>query len=200
MISSFSGFSIEAGCDEAGRGCLAGPVVAAAVILPPGPPPALIADSKKLSESSRNSAAKWIKEYALSWSVSIISPTEIDRLNILNASILAMNNAAENLEPLPEYILIDGNRFHSSLGIPYSCIVKGDSKIACIAAASIIAKTTRDKIMLELHEEFPYYNWKKNKGYPTVDHRKAILEWGVSSWHRKTFKVTDPDQKLIQFN
>ena len=199
MLSTFSGCNIEAGCDEAGRGCLSGPVVAAAVILPKGPPYSLIADSKKLSEKARNEAAEWIKSNALAWSVASVSPEEIDKVNILNASILAMNKAVGMLNIQPEYLLIDGNRFYTTLGIPFTCIIKGDSKIASISAASILAKTSRDQIMIDLHEKHPEFNWKQNKGYPTKEHRNAIIKYGATPWHRKSFRVRDVEQREILF-
>lgn len=199
MLSTFSGCNIEAGCDEAGRGSLSGPVVAAAVILPIGPPYSLIADSKKLSEKARNEAAEWIKSNALAWSVASVSPEEIDKVNILNASILAMNKAVGMLNIQPEYLLIDGNRFHTTLGIPFTCIIKGDSKIASISAASILAKTSRDQIMIDLHEKHPEFNWKQNKGYPTKEHRNAIIKYGPTPWHRKSFRVRDVEQREILF-
>lgn len=199
MISSFSGFSLEAGCDEAGRGCLAGPVVAAAVILPQGSPHVLIADSKQLSEKSRNTADLWIKTHAIAWSVAAVSPREIDKINILNASILAMNMAVNALKIKPEYLLIDGNRFNTTLGIPFSCIIKGDSKIANISAASILAKTSRDQMMIELDKKYPQFNWKQNKGYPTKEHRDAILKYGPTLIHRKSFRVKKSDQTKIPF-
>ena len=199
MLSTYSGCNIEAGCDEAGRGCLSGPVVAAAVILPKGPPYSLIADSKKLSEKARNEAAEWIKSNALAWSVASVSPEEIDKVNILNASILAMNKAVGMLNIQPEYLLIDGNRFYTTLGIPFTCIIKGDSKIASISAASILAKTSRDQIMIDLHEKHPEFNWKQNKGYPTKEHRNAIIKYGATPWHRKSFRVRDVEQREILF-
>ncbi len=182
---------MEAGCDEAGRGCLAGPVVAAAVILPPGFGHPQLNDSKQLSEKTRNELRKFIEANALSWAVAMASPSEIDEINILNASFLAMNRAVSQLAVVPEHLLIDGNRFRNQTSIPYTCIVKGDTKMASIAAASILAKTHRDELMFALHSQFPQYGWEKNKGYPTEIHRKAIVLHGISPWHRKSFHLTE---------
>lgn len=178
---------IEAGCDEAGRGCLAGPVFAAAVILPrkyrdPG-----LDDSKKLNEKQRDRLRAEIETHALAWAVAQASAEEIDRINILNASILAMHRAVEALGQVPEFLLIDGNRFHPYPNIPHLSIVKGDGKYLSIAAASILAKTHRDEYMKALHAEFPDYGWLENKGYPTVRHRQAIRESGITVHHRKSF-------------
>lgn len=186
---------IEAGCDEAGRGCLAGPVFAAAVILKKDFSHPLLNDSKQISEKQRYEARAIIETEALAWAVGQCSPAEIDRINILNASYLAMHRAVEQLSQKPEMLLIDGNRFKPYQDIPYQCIVKGDGKIASIAAASILAKTYRDDYMLKLSEIYPYYDWPSNKGYPTQKHRKAIQEHGPSPHHRKTFRVTPiPEQ------
>ncbi len=192
VFSSYSGFELEAGCDEAGRGCLAGPVVAAAVILKHGRAPKNISDSKKLTAPQREEAAKWIRGHAIAWSVGVMSPSDIDKYNILWASVKAMNTAVEKLQPTPQFILVDGNKFRTDLDIPFSCIVKGDGLIPSISAASILAKTTRDKIMEELHEEYPAYDWKTNKGYPTEHHRRAVFEHGKTPWHRKTFTIRPP--------
>ena len=178
---------LEAGCDEAGRGCLAGPVVAAAVIL--RMPIEGLMDSKKLSEKQRLSLRIQIEKEALSYSVAIVSPRRIEEINILNASIEAMQIALSELKIQPEYILIDGNRFKSYENIPHVCVIKGDDKFQSIAAASILAKTYRDEIMHELHHEFPEYQWKQNKGYPTITHRMAIEEHGACIHHRKTFQL-----------
>ncbi|TVR83273.1 MAG: ribonuclease HII [Saprospirales bacterium] len=189
---TYSGFALEVGCDEAGRGCLAGPVVAAAVSLSGEKTPKFIRDSKKLDEKSRTLAAEWVKANAISWAVAEASPSEIDQLNILQASLLAMNRAVESLQIQPDYLLIDGNKFYSRKNIPFSCIVKGDDLIACISAASILAKTERDRIMMELHLEFPCYGWMSNKGYPTPEHRLSVLKHGKSPYHRKSFTVNPP--------
>lgn len=178
----------EAGCDEAGRGCLAGPVVAAAVILPDGYSHPGLIDSKKLSEKQRAQMRDVILRDALAWAVAECSPEEIDEINILNASIEAMHRALRLLSVRPGHIIVDGNRFKPFDDIPHLTVVKGDAKFANIAAASILAKTTRDAFMERMDEEFPDYNWKKNKGYPTPDHKAAIARVGLSSMHRKTFK------------
>lgn len=180
---------IEAGCDEAGRGCLAGPVVAAAVILNHLYSIEALNDSKKLSEKIRKSLKNEITENVTSYAIGIVDEKGIDEINILNASIHAMHLAVEQLKIEPELLLIDGNRFHRYKKIPHVCIIKGDGKYQSIAAASILAKTVRDEIMEQLHEEYPMYNWKKNKGYPTMDHRKAIAKYGPSPYHRQSFKL-----------
>jgi ribonuclease HII len=187
---------LEAGCDEAGRGCLAGPVFAAAVILGEEFENSLINDSKQLSEKSRNYLRFYIEEHAQSWAVAQVSPEEIDQINILNASILAMHRAVEKLAFTPEHIVVDGNRFKPYLEVSHTCVIKGDSKLVNIAAASILAKTYRDEYMQNIHEEFPYFNWKKNKGYPTSEHRKGIEEFGPTIYHRKTFKLLPVQMKL----
>ena len=180
---------LEAGCDEAGRGCLAGPVVAAAVILPDGYQHPLLIDSKKLSEKRRDEAREIILRDALAFCIAECSPAEIDSINILNASIEAMHRALRGLKIRPEAIVVDGNRFKPFENIPHTTVVKGDAKLANIAAASILAKTTRDAIMKRLHDEFPAYNWLSNKGYPTADHRAAIAQNGPCIWHRMTFRL-----------
>lgn len=180
---------IEAGCDEAGRGCLAGPVTAAAVILPPHFSNDLINDSKQLTEHQRDALRPIIEREAVAWAVAMIDPAEIDRINILNASILAMHRAIDQLKVRPEELLIDGNRFKPYPGIPHTTIVKGDSKMMCIAAASILAKTHRDEYMRRIASEYPQYGWDKNKGYPTRDHRAAIAEFGTSPYHRMSFRL-----------
>ncbi len=178
----------EAGCDEAGRGCLAGPVFAAAVILPVDFENELLNDSKKLSEKNRNLLRKIIEKDALCWAVASVSPEKIDEINILNASILAMHRAIAQLNHKPDFLLIDGNRFKEYEDIPHATIIKGDGKYMSIAAASILAKTHRDAHMRKLHNEFPYYGWNHNKGYPTLQHKLAIQAHGSSVYHRKTFR------------
>ncbi len=189
---------IEAGCDEAGRGCLAGPVFAAAVILPKGFSHPDLDDSKKLSEKKRILLRKVIEEEALAWSVAEIGPQKIDEINILNASILAMHRAIDKLVIKPDFLLIDGHRFHPYPNIDHSCEIKGDGRFASIAAASVLAKTYRDDYMRKIHLEYPAYQWDKNKGYPTKNHRLGISEKGVSSYHRLTFRLLD-DQLSIDF-
>lgn len=178
---------LEAGCDEAGRGCLAGPVFAAAVILPPDFENSLLDDSKKLSEKQRYALRPVIEEQALAFAVGIVDNHEIDRINILNASFLAMHRAVDQLKLKPEFLLIDGNRFKAYPDIPHSCIIKGDGKFLSIAAASILAKTYRDDYMNAIHLEFPHYQWSQNKGYPTLFHRKKVREIGITPYHRVTF-------------
>jgi len=178
----------EAGCDEAGRGCLAGSVFASAVILPINFENELLNDSKKLSEKNRNLLREIIEKEALSWAVASVSPEKIDEINILNASILAMHRAIAQLNKKPDFLLIDGNRFKKYRDIPHATIVKGDGKYMSIAAASVLAKTYRDEYMRQLHNEFPYYGWDHNKGYPTLWHKLAIQEHGSSRYHRKTFR------------
>jgi len=182
--------TIECGCDEAGRGCLAGPVVAAAVILPQGFLHPLLNDSKKLSDKQRRFLRPIIEQNALAYCVGFVSNQEIDKINILQASFLAMNRAIEGLKQKPELLLIDGNRFNNKTDIAFQCIVKGDSLYQSIAAASILAKTYRDDYMLNLHKEFPKYHWDKNMGYPTKQHRQAIIENGISPFHRKSFNLS----------
>jgi ribonuclease HII len=177
----------EAGCDEAGRGCLAGPVFAAAVIWPPGLELAGLDDSKKLTAARREALRPLIERQALCWAVAEVSAAEIDRINILNASFLAMSRAIEGLARRPQALLIDGNRFRSTLDIPFRCIVGGDGKYAAIAAASVLAKTHRDAYMERIDAEFPAYGWRRNKGYPTADHRRAVAAHGLSPHHRLTF-------------
>lgn len=180
---------VEAGCDEVGRGCLAGPVVAAAVILPSDYSNEWINDSKKLGKRQREDLVEEIKFKSLSWQIAEASVEEIDQINILNASFLAMSRAVSSLNPLPEHLLIDGNRFKSELRIPFTCVIKGDGEYASIAAASILAKVYRDKFMEELAGKFPYYSWEKNVGYPTRAHREGILKNGPSIWHRRSFQL-----------
>jgi ribonuclease HII len=187
---------LEAGCDEVGRGCLAGPVVAAAVILPSDYSNHWINDSKKLGKKQREDLISEIKEMAVAWEIAEASVAEIDKINILNASFLAMTRAIQNLREKPEHLLIDGNRFRSQLTIPYTCIIKGDGKYASIAAASILAKVYRDKMMETLAEEFPYYGWERNAGYPTIAHREGIKKHGDCIWHRKSFKLLSDTLEL----
>ena len=178
----------EAGCDEAGRGCLAGPVFAAAVILPENFDLPLLDDSKKLSKRIRYELREEIVAIAKSWAVASVDNKTIDKINILNASFLAMHKAIKKLDIEPGFLLIDGNRFKPYKSIPYSCIIKGDGKFSSIAAASILAKTYRDDFMKKIHNKFPEYDWVNNKGYPTVKHRNAISEMGITPYHRKTFR------------
>ncbi len=198
LLLAFDKNKTEAGCDEAGRGCLAGPVVAAAVILPPKFKNSILDDSKKLSEKKRYALREIIEKEALAWAVGIVSPEEIDKINILNASFLAMHRAIDQLKVKPEQLLIDGNRFNSYNNTPHHCIIKGDGKYLAIAAASVLAKTYRDDLMLELHENYPNYDWDSNKGYPTKKHRLAIRENGITPHHRKTFGM-QPDQLSLKF-
>ena len=182
---------VEAGCDEAGRGCLAGAVYAAAVVLPPDFCNDLLNDSKQLSEKQRYALRPLIEQEAVAWAVGIVTPEEIDRINILNASFLAMHRAIEQLAVTPRHLLIDGNRFKPYPHIPHTCVVKGDGKYEAIAAASILAKTYRDDYMNELHEKYPMYGWKSNKGYPTKAHRAAIAQYGPSPYHRLSFQLLE---------
>ncbi len=188
----------EAGCDEAGRGCLAGPVVAAAVILPKDFKNELLNDSKKISEKNRNKLRLIIEAEATSWGIGFVSPNEIDKINILQASFLAMHRAIEQLKAKPKHLVIDGNKFNPYKKIPHTCIIKGDGKYMNIAAASILAKTHRDEFMYNIHEKFPHYNWNKNKGYPTKEHREAISTHGTSPHHRMSFKLI-PEQLKMTF-
>jgi len=200
LLNCYQEEFLEAGCDEAGRGCLAGPVFAAAVILPKGYVLEGLNDSKQLSHEQRDLLRPIIEKEALAWAVAAVDHEEIDRINILNASFLAMHRAIEQLHTKPEYLVIDGNRFKAYPQIPHSCIIKGDGKYLNIAAASILAKTHRDEYMTNLHRDFPHYNWISNKGYPTIAHRKAVLEIGLSPFHRKTFNVSDPQLDLFSKN
>ena len=188
---------IEAGCDEAGRGCLAGPVFAAAVILPDQFNHPLLNDSKQLAEHQRNTLRPIIEQEALAWCVGVVTATEIDEINILNASILAMHRAIDGLGIRPEAILVDGNRFKPYHDIPSTCIVKGDATYRSIAAASILAKTHRDEFMDRIAAEYPQYAWDKNKGYPTKAHRQAIEQTGPSPYHRMSFRLIDRQLKLF---
>jgi len=200
LLNCYQEALLEAGCDEAGRGCLAGPVFAAAVILPKGFVLEGLNDSKQLSHEQRDLLRPVIEKEALAWAVASCDHEEIDRINILNASFLAMHRAIEKLKAQPGYLVIDGNRFKAYPDIPHSCIVKGDGKYLNIAAASILAKTHRDEYMTNLHADYPHYNWQKNKGYPTIAHRKAVIEIGLSPFHRKTFNVSDPQLELFSKN
>lgn len=190
---------IEAGCDEAGRGCLAGPVFAAAVILPPDFHNELLNDSKQLTERQRYSLRPVIEQNALAWAVGVVDNAEIDRINILAASILAMHRAVDQLSVRPEHLLIDGNRFKPYPGIPHTTIVKGDAKMMSIAAASVLAKTYRDDFMVKIDREYPYYGWAVNKGYPTAAHREAIKEFGTTPYHRMTFNLVGDGQLSLDF-
>lgn len=180
---------VEAGCDEAGRGCLAGPVTAAAVILPPDFSNELLNDSKQLTEHQRDTLRPIIEREALAWAVAMVSPQEIDTINILRASFTAMHRALDQLTVRPEHILVDGNRFIPYSDIPFTTIIKGDGKMMSIAAASVLAKTHRDEYMRHIALEYPHYGWEKNKGYPTRDHRAAIVAHGISPYHRKSFNL-----------
>lgn len=186
----------EAGCDEAGRGCLAGPVVAAAVILPPDFDYGILNDSKKLSEKQRKELRPLIENGALAWAVEMVSNQEIDKVNILNASFLAMNRAVQKLKVKPEHLLIDGNRFRPQTKIPFSCMIKGDGRFYSIAAASVLAKTWRDEFMEKIHREHPEYDWAKNKGYPTRKHREAIAKYGITKYHRLSFRLLNEQLQL----
>ena len=188
---------IEAGCDEAGRGCLAGPVFAAAVILPPKFKLKLLNDSKQVSEKLRFELRAVIEKKALAWAVAEVDHLEIDKINILNASFLAMHRAVAKLAVEPQLLLIDGNRFNPYKGIPHQCIIGGDAKYLNIAAASILAKTYRDEYMQKLAAEYPEYDWQKNKGYPTKKHRDTIIRIGASPYHRCSFRVTDPQISIF---
>ena len=219
LLPYFNNELTEAGCDEAGRGCLAGPVYAAAVILPKDFRNEALNDSKQLSEKKRYALREIIEKEAISWAIGIVESAEIDRLDILNASILAMHRAIIQLEPIPEFLIIDGNRFRyisqlplfrlpqegieekrfeSYSEIPSQCIIKGDGKYLSIAAASILAKTYRDDYMKSLHKKYPRFNWKSNKGYPTKEHRTAIHNFGLTEHHRKSFKLVE-DQLSLKF-
>lgn len=196
LLSFHQKDTIEAGCDEAGRGCLAGPVFAAAVILPPDFHNELLNDSKKLTEKQRYFLRPIIEKEAIAWAVAEVSNEEIDKINILNASFLAMNRAVKKLKTVPEHLLIDGNRFRPQTEIPFTCMIKGDGLFFSIAAASVLAKTYRDDFMTEIHNEFPNYDWDKNKGYPTKKHRQGIKKYGVTKYHRMTFRLLDEQLKL----
>lgn len=191
LLHHYSEVFPEAGCDEAGRGCLAGPVTAAAVILPEKFTHPLLNDSKKLNEKTRSELKEIIEEQALAWAVAFVDHTEIDKINILNASIMAMHLALGKLKTKPAHIIVDGNRFKPYKKIPHTTIVKGDGKFMSIAAASILAKTHRDLFMLELHGQFPQYGWNENKGYPAPAHKAAIAEHGITPYHRRSFRLNE---------
>lgn len=197
ILSSLNEDLFEAGCDEAGRGCLAGPVFAAAVILPPKCFIKGLNDSKKLTEKKRYELRTIIEKTALAYAVSFCSQDEIDKYNILRASIIAMHRSLDKLKIKPEFIIVDGNHFYKYKNIPHKTIVKGDQKYMNIAAASILAKTYRDDYMLKLHEEFPQYHWNKNKGYPTHEHIKAIEKYGYTKYHRKSFHLKSDQLSLF---
>lgn len=188
---------IEAGCDEAGRGCLAGPVFAAAVILPDGFDHPLLNDSKQLNEEIRYQLREEIEQIAVAFAVASVDNNEIDEINILNASFLAMHRAIEQLPVVPQFLIIDGNRFNKYKKIPHQCIVEGDAKYFSIAAASILAKTYRDDFMKQIALEHPEYDWHSNKGYPTIKHREAVLKMGFTPYHRRTFRVSDPQLSIF---
>ena len=190
---------VEAGCDEVGRGCLAGSVYAAAVILPPGYDNPDLNDSKKLTAARRNALRRQIERDALAWAVGIVTPEEIDSINILRASFLAMHRALDQLAVRPQAVIVDGNRFVPYQNLPYATIVKGDGKYQAIAAASILAKTYRDDYMDALAEEYPFYDWKSNKGYPTKAHREGIRQHGISPYHRKSYNLLGDGQLFFDF-
>ena len=198
LLSSFTLNKIEAGCDEAGRGCLAGPVVAAAVILPKDYQNSVLNDSKQLSKNKRNMLRAEIETDALSYAVAFVDNIEIDQINILNASFLAMHRAVDQLSKKPELLLIDGNRFNFYANIPHECVIKGDGKYLSIAAASVLAKTYRDEYMATLSCEFPGYGWEYNMGYPTQEHRNGLKKLGITSYHRKSFQLLPIQHKLFE--
>jgi ribonuclease HII len=196
LLINYSKFNLECGTDEAGRGCLAGPVTAAAVILPAHFKNAILNDSKQLSEKKRDLLKPIVEQASLTFGVAHVFQEDIDTINILNASILAMHKSIEQLNQTPEFIIVDGNRFKPFNNIPHQTIIKGDSKYMSIAAASILAKTYRDLYMITIHEEYPMYNWKQNKGYPTKEHREAIRKYGITKYHRKSFRLLPEPLKL----
>ena len=196
LLLNFSEFGFECGTDEAGRGCLAGPVTAAAVILPKHFKNKLLNDSKQLSEKNREALKPIIEIKAITFGVAHVFQKEIDNINILNASILAMHKAIDQLTTIPDFIIIDGNRFKTYKNIPFETIIKGDGKFMSISAASVLAKTYRDDYMCKIHKEFPMYNWKQNKGYPTKEHREAIAKYGITKYHRKSFRLIPEQLKL----
>ena len=189
-------YLVEAGCDEAGRGCLAGAVYAAAVILPKDFRNEQLNDSKQLTARQRYALRRVIEREAVAWAVGVVSPQEIDEINILNAALLAMHRAVDGLAVRPQHLLVDGNRFRPYPGVPHTTVVKGDGKYLAIAAASVLAKTYRDDYMLRLHEEYPQYGWDRNKGYPTAAHREAIVQWGTTPYHRLSFNLLGGDRQL----
>lgn len=193
---NYSGHILEAGTDEAGRGCLCGPVVAAAVILPEDFEHPFLNDSKQLTEKQRKELRPFIEKHALAFGVSFVDEKEVDKINVLQASITGMQRSIAQLNPQPEFIIVDGNRFKPYKEVPHKTIVKGDAKYMSIAAASVLAKTYRDEFMEQLHQELPMYNWKQNKGYPTKQHRNAIREFGITKYHRITFRLLPEQEKL----
>jgi ribonuclease HII len=199
LASHYYEGKVEAGCDEAGRGCLAGSVYAAAVIFPENYQNEELNDSKKLTDKRRKQLREIIQRDAVAWAVGIVTPEEIDKINILNASILAMHRALDQLKVRPEAVIVDGNRFKPYQSLPHTTIVKGDGKYLSIAAASILAKTYRDDYMDKLAEEYPQYDWLSNKGYPTKKHREAILQYGITPYHRKTFNMWGDGQLSLEF-
>ena len=200
LASHYYEDKIEAGCDEAGRGCLAGSVYAAAVILPPDYQNELLNDSKQLTEKRRYQLREMIERDAIAWAVGIVTPEEIDKINILNASILAMHRALDQLKVRPEAIIVDGNRFKPYQKLPHTTIVKGDGKFLSIAAASILAKTYRDDYMNRLAQEYPQYDWLSNKGYPTKKHREAIKQYGITPYHRRSYNLLGDGQLSLDFD
>ncbi|WP_338359145.1 ribonuclease HII [Yeosuana marina] len=196
LLLNYSNKYLECGTDEAGRGCLAGPVTAAAVILKKDFTNTLLNDSKQLTETKREFLKPIIETDSLSFGVAHVFQEEIDSINILNASILAMHKSISQLNPVPEFIIVDGNKFKPYKNVPFETIIKGDSKYMSIAAASVLAKTYRDHYMTQIHEEFPMYNWKQNKGYPTTEHREAIKKYGITKYHRKSFRLLPEQLKL----
>ncbi len=199
LLSKYYEGKIEAGCDEAGRGCLAGSVYAAAVILPEGYQNELLNDSKQLSEKKRYQLREIIERDAVAWAVGVVTPDEIDKINILNASILAMHRALDQLKVRPEAVIVDGNRFKPYQKLPHTTIVKGDGKYLAIAAASILAKTYRDDYMNQLAEEYPQYDWLSNKGYPTKKHREAIKQFGITPYHRRSYNLLGDGELSLDF-
>lgn len=197
LKSDYNSKLLEAGCDEAGRGCLSGPVYAAAVILPKNYKNEKLNDSKQINEKTRYQLREQIEKDALAFAVGIVDNIEIDKINILNASFLAMHRAIDKLNIKPEFLLIDGNRFNPYNDIKHLCIIKGDSIYMSIAAASILAKTYRDDYMKKIHEEFPNYDWNKNKGYPTKSHREALSQYGITKYHRLSYRLTDNQLRLL---
>lgn len=198
LKNNYSGKILEAGTDEAGRGCLSGPVVAAAVILPENFEHPFLNDSKQLTEKQRKELRPFIEKNALTFGVSFVDEKEVDKINVLQASITGMQRSIAQLNPQPEFIIVDGNKFKPYKDIPHETIVKGDATYLSIAAASVLAKTYRDEFMEKIHQEFPMYNWKQNKGYPTKQHREAIKEFGATKYHRKSFKLL-PEQLKLNF-
>jgi len=196
MLKNIFHCTNEAGTDEAGRGCLAGPVTAAAIILPSSFKNEILNDSKLLTKKKREHLRPILEEHAVCYGIAQIYPEEIDKINILNASILAMHKALEQMDVKPEFIIVDGNKFKPFENIPHECIIKGDGKFMSIAAASVLAKTARDQYMEKIHEEYPMYNWKQNKGYPTKEHREAIRHYGITKYHRRSFRQL-PEQLVL---